>query len=210
ILGNKLILRGSASTGFRAPSLHQIYDQSTQASFVGGTIQLSGLFNNTSKQAFALGIPALKPEKSDNYTVGLGVNPTKNLNITLDYYDIIINNRIVYSSAISSSDPNSTLGMILANAQVAQIQFFINGIKTKTEGLDFVANYRNISLGSGKLGVNLAGNYTLNNEIIGNPNNPKAIADAGASILSTQIRSLLTESRPKYKVVLGFDYNVNK
>ena len=210
ILGNKLILRGSASTGFRAPSLHQIYDQSTQASFVGGTIQLSGLFNNTSKQAFALGIPALKPEKSDNYTVGLGINPIKNLSITLDYYDIIINNRIVYSSAISSNNPTSTLGMILANAQVAQIQFFINGIKTRTEGLDFVANYRNIHLGSGKLGINLAGNYTLNNEIIGNPKNPKAIADAGASILSTQIRSLLTESRPKYKAVLGLEYNINK
>ena len=134
------MIRGSASTGFRAPTLHQIYDQSTQASFVGGTIQLSGLFNNKSKQAFALGIPPLKPEKSDNYTVGLGINPVKNLSITFDYYDIIIKDRIVYSSAISSNDPTSTLGMILANAQVAQIQFFINGIKTRTEGLDFVAN----------------------------------------------------------------------
>ena len=100
--------------------------------------------------------------------------------------------------------------MILANAQVAQIQFFINGIKTRTEGLDFVANYKNINLGSGRLGINLAGNYTLANEIIGSPNNPKAIADAGSSILSTQIKSLLTESRPQYKAVLGFDYNVNK
>ena len=210
ILGDKLVLRGSASTGFRAPTLHQIYDQSTQASFVGGTIQLSGLFNNKSKQALALGIPALKPEKSNNYTVGLGLNPTKHLSITFDYYDIIIKDRIVYSSAISSSDPNSTLGMILANAQVAQIQFFINGIKTRTEGLDFVANYRNINLGTGKLAINLAGNYTLSNDIIGNPNNPKAIADAGASILSTQIKSLLTESRPKYKAILGFDYDIKK
>jgi iron complex outermembrane receptor protein len=210
IAGNKLVLRGSVSTGFRAPTLHQIYDQSTQASFVGGTIQLSGLFNNKSKQAFALGIPALKPEKSNNYTVGLGINPMKNLNITLDYYDIVINDRIVYSSAISSSDPTSALGIILANAQVAQIQFFINGIKTRTEGLDFVANYRNIMLGSGNLGINLAGNYTLANKIIGDPNNPPAIASAGASILSTQIKSLLTESRPKYKAVLGFDYNIKK
>lgn len=210
IVGDKLVLRGSVSTGFRAPSLQQIYDQSTQASFVGGTIQLSGLFNNTSKQAFALGIPALKPEKSNNYTVGLGINPLKNLTITLDYYDIIINNRIVYSSAISSSDSTSELFKILQAADVAQIQFFINGVKTRTEGLDFVANYRNISLGSGKLGINLAGNYTLSNEIIGSPNNPKPVADAGSSILSTQIRSLLTESRPKYKAILGFDYYLNK
>lgn len=210
IAGNKLVIRGSASTGFRAPTLHQIYAQSTQASFVGGTIQLSGLFNNRSKQAFALGIPLLKPEKSENYTVGLGLNPNKKINITIDYYNIIIKDRIVYSSAISSNDPTSTLGMILENAGVKQIQFFINGIKTKTEGIDFVGNYRNVTLGSGKLGINLAGNYTLTNKIIGSPNDPDAIKNGGSTILSTQIRSLLTESRPKYKAVLGFDYFIHQ
>ncbi len=207
---DKVIIRGSASTGFRAPTLHQIYDQSTQASFVGGTIQLSGLFNNRSKQAFALGIPTLKPEKSNNYTVGIGLNPVKNLNITLDYYSILIRDRIVYSSPISSNDPTTTLYNILQAAGVVQIQFFINGIKTETDGLDFVANYRNIHLGNGRFGINLAGNYTTVNKIVGNPNNPKAIADAGANILSTQIKSLLTESRPKYKAVVGFDYFINK
>jgi iron complex outermembrane receptor protein len=210
LAGDKVVLRGSASTGFRAPSLQQIYDQSTQASFVGGTIQLSGLFNNKSKQAFALGIPSLKAEKSNNYTIGVGLTPVKNLSITLDYYSILIKDRIVYSSPISSNDSTTALFQILKNAGVVQIQFFINGIKTETDGLDFVANYKNIDLGTGKLGVNLAGNYTLVNKIVGNPNNPKAIADAGANILSAQIRSLLTESRPKYKAVLGFDYNVNK
>ena len=52
--------------------------------------------------------------------------------------------------------------------------------------------------------------YTLKNEIIGSPNNPKPVEDAGADILSAQIRSLLTESRPKYKAVLGFDYLIKK
>ncbi len=210
IPGDKVVIRGSVSSGFRAPTLHQIFAQSTQASFVAGTIQLSGLFNNRSKQAFALGIPLLKPEKSDNFTVGLGLNPTKNLSITLDFYNITIKDRIVYSSAISSSNPNSTLGRILANAGIKQIQFFINGIKTRTNGIDFVANYKNIVLGNGKLGLNLAGNYTLNNEILGSPNDPAPIKADGSTILSTQIKSLLTESRPKYKVVLGADYHIKK
>ncbi|MEO6220553.1 MAG: TonB-dependent receptor, partial [Ginsengibacter sp.] len=210
IANDKVVIRASASTGFRAPTLHQIYAQSTQASFVGGTIQLSGLFNNRSRQAFALGIPKLKPEKSNNYTIGLGLNPVNNLSITLDYYSINIKDRIVYSSPISSTDPTTALYDILQAAGVVQIQFFINGIETRTEGLDFVANYKNINLGNGRLGVNLAGNYTLVNKIVGNPNNPKAIADAGANILSIQIRSLLTESRPKYKAVLGLDYFINK
>ncbi len=207
---DRIILRGSVSSGFRAPSLQQIYQQSTQASFVGGTIQLSGLFNNISKQAFLLGIPKLKAEKSTNITLGLGLKPIENLNITLDYYSINIKDRIVYSSSITTNNSTTALFAILQTAGVKTVQFFINGIETTTQGLDFVANYRNIALGKGKLGLNLAGNYTLSNKIIGSPNEPAAIKSAGSSILSVQIKSLLTESRPKTKVILGADYSNNK
>lgn len=210
LAGDNLVIRGSVSTGFRAPTLHQIYDQSTQASFSGGLIQTSGLFNNNSKQAFLLGIPKLKPEKSTNFSIGLGAKPTKNLSLTLDYYDITIKDRVVYSSSISSDDPTTTLYKILKAADVVSVQFFINGIKTHTSGLDFVGSYRNITLGKGKLGINLAGNYAIKNEIVGNPKTPKAISDAGSTILNAQIISLLTESRPKYKAVLGFDYAIKK
>lgn len=210
LANDKIIVRASASTGFRAPTLHQIYAQSVQAAFVGGTIQLSGLFNNRSSQARALGIPALKPERSTNYTVGLALNPTPNLNITLDYYRINIQDRIVYSSSISSSNPATALGQILSQAGVSTVQFFINGIETTNAGLDYVVSYRNILLGRGKLGLNVAGNATLQNEIVGAPATPKAIADAGSSILNTQIRSLLTESRPRYKVIFGADYAIGK
>lgn len=209
--GDKFVLRGSASSGFRAPTLHQIYNTSTQASFVAGTIQLSGLFNNNSKQAFLLGVPNLKPEKSTNFTLGIGLTPSKNVSITLDYYGITIKDRIVYSSAISSSDPSTTLYQILQAAGVVQAQFFINGIKTNTQGLDFVGNYRNIRLGgSGKLAINVAANYTFQNEIKGSPKDPDAVKAAGATILSTQIRSLLQKSRPLYKGIVGFDLNVKK
>ncbi len=222
IAESKAVIRASASSGFRAPTLHQIYAQSTQASFAGGTIVLSGLFNNRSKQAFALGVPLLTPEKSNNFTVGLGFTPTKNLTVTLDYYNITIKDRIVYSSSINSNDkllanPTTELGRILkgnavgaGNFDLASVQFFINGVKTKTSGIDVVANYKNIALGSGKLGINLAGNFTTNNEIAGVPNDPAAIKSAGASILSRQIISLLEEGRPRYKAVLGFDYRLNK
>jgi len=210
IIEDKLVLRGSISTGFRAPTLHQIYAQSTQASFAGGTIVLSGLFNNNSKEAFALGIPKLKPEKSNNVTVGVGLNPTENFSLTLDYYDITISDRIVYSSSITTSDTTSTLGQILAAGNLTSVQFFINGIKTKTSGLDFVANYKNINLGRGRLGLNLAGNINLVNKIVGSPNDPDVIKSAGATILNKQVTSLLTEGRPKYKTILGFDYSVSK
>jgi iron complex outermembrane receptor protein len=103
---------------------------------------------------------------------------------------------------------------VLDNIQKAgalkSVQFFINGIKTHTQGLDFVASYKNIELGTGKLGVNLAGNYVLVNDIIGSPNDPSLITAAGATILNTQVKSLLTEGRPKYKTILGLDYATSK
>ena len=219
---DKVVLRGSISTGFRAPTLHQIYAQSVQASFAGGTIQLSGLFNNRSAQARALGIPNLKPESSTNISFGLGFNPTKNLSVTVDYYNIRVTDRIVYSSSINTNDkrlavPTTDLGRILKGASVgkdnfdlASVQFFTNGIETVNSGLDYVISYRNIDLGMGKLGVSLAGNFVLDNSIVGSPTTPKAIADAGSSILNTQIRSLLTDSRPRYKSILSFNYAVKK
>ena len=222
LAGDKVVIRGSASSGFRAPSLHQIYAQSVQAAFAGGTIQLSGLFNNRSKQARALGIPNLTPEKSTNITLGVGLNPSKNLSISLDYFSINVKYRIVYSSSITTNDrllakPATELGRILKgtaigkdNFDLKSVQFFVNGIETNTSGLDYVVSYRNIDLGSGKLNLNLAGNFILNNEIVGAPTEPKPIKDAGSSILNTQIRSLLTESRPNYKSILGLDYSVGK
>ena len=207
---DKVVLRGSASTGFRAPTLHQIYSQSIQASFVGGTIQSSGLYNNRSSQARLLGIPKLRPEKSTNYTIGVAVNPTKNFSVTLDYYSIGVKDRVVYSSSIATSDKTTELYKILQSANVATVQFFINGINTQNSGLDYVISYRNIELGSGKLGINLAGNLVLQNEIVGTPTEPEAIKSAKSSILNTQIKSLLTESRPRYKSILGFDYHIGK
>jgi iron complex outermembrane recepter protein len=219
---DKVVIRGSASTGFRAPSLHQIYAQSVQASFVGGFIQLSGLFNNRSQQAKALGIPTLTPEKSTNITFGIGLNPNKNFSFSLDYFGINVKDRIVYSSSITSADrklavPTTELGKILKGASVGKdnfdlssVQFFVNGIETNTNGLDYVLSYRNIELGSGKLALNLAGNFILKNEIVGAPTEPGPVKAAGSSILNTQIRSLLTESRPKYKSILGLDYTIGK
>jgi iron complex outermembrane recepter protein len=222
IAGDKAVIRASASTGFRAPTLHQIYAQSVQAAFAGGTIQLSGLFNNRSAQAKQLGIPKLRPETSKNFTLGVALNPAKNFSVSLDYFTIGVEDRIVYSSSITTADkdlavPTTDLGKILkgtavgaGNYDLKSVQFFINGIETRTSGIDYVLNYKGIELGKGKLAVNLAGNFMLENKIIGTPAEPAAIKAAGSSILNTQIKSLLTESRPKYKAILGFDYQVNK
>ncbi len=215
-ISDKVIIRGSASTGFRAPSLHQINLQIAQASFVPGQgIQIKGIVNNRSAQAKLLGVPTLKPEKSTNLTLGLGLNPTKNLSITLDYYYIKLKDRIILSSEIDGSGlpPSSPLKQILDNNGIVAVSFFTNGINTLTSGLDFVGGYRNIVLGKGKLNLNLAGNYQFQSELDGglaSVQNPTLIKNAGKSVFDFTQENLLLTSRPEFKIILGGDYYIGK
>lgn len=207
---DKFVFRTSFSTGFRAPTLHQIFAQSTQLNYIAGTISINGLYKNQSKQAKALGIPNLKPENSTNFSAGIGLKPIKDLSITVDFYTIQIEDRIVYSSNITTNNQSTQLYKILQANNIKGMTFFINAIETYTSGIDIVLNYKKNNLGKGTGSINLAANYQLKNELIGKPTLPPIIASAGATILSTQIKSLLTESRPKYKLNLGLDYAIKK
>jgi iron complex outermembrane receptor protein len=229
LLDNKLTVRASYSTGFRAPQLHQIYLQIAQQSFVPGEgIQTKGIFNNASPQAKLLGVEQLQPEESTNLTVGFGLKPSDNFNITLDYYNIAVDNRIILGSEISGTgDPNNALDQVLSSNGIVAASFWTNGINTRTSGIDFVGSYRNVMLGKGKLGFNLAANYVIFNGLEGaksvsdyeagditKPNgnviNPRIIASAGKSVFDFTQDALLFTSRPKYKAILGIDYSLNK
>ena len=209
---DRVTLRASFSTGFRAPSLHQVYTQKAQYSFVPGQgIQVSGLANNVSPQIRLLQIPSLDAEKSTNATVGLGINVTENFSITADYYNIQVEDRIVLSNEISKSgDPTNPLDQILADNGIVSLSFFTNAIDTKTSGIDLVANYKNVPLGSGQLAFNLAGNYTIENERDGAVKNPAIIEAADQSVIDATQEALIFTSRPKYKAILGIEYAVNK
>ncbi len=188
-LDDKITLRGSVSTGFRAPTLHQIYTQKAQYSFVAGQgIQLSGIINNVSPQARILGIPSLKAENSTNITIGIGAKPTKNFNFTIDYYNIKVEDRIVLGDR--------------QDTQFGNVAWFSNSFDSRTAGLDFVANYNNLEIGSGKLGFNLSGNITLQNERISDVRK----GDSFGPILD----ALTFTSRPNTKWILGANYEVGK
>jgi iron complex outermembrane receptor protein len=210
---DKWTLRSSISTGFRAPSMAQTNLQLAQASFVPGKgIQTKGIVNNNSPQAFLLGVPKLKAEKSLNFTAGLGFNPNKNFSATLDFYSIRVDDRIILSSEIAAgSGPQAAaLNKILNDNGIVAVSFFVNGLNTITQGLDLVANYKNVAVGEGKLSFNFAGNYTLKNEKIGEALTPSLIKSAGQSIIDATQEALLLTSRPLYKGILGLDYVIGK
>lgn len=198
-IADSFTLRGSVSTGFRAPTLHQQYLQLTQASFVGGDIVNTGLANNYSKEARLLGVPRLKAEKANNLSFGFGFNPNSNLSLTIDYYQIRIKDRIIYSNEVSDS---------IQGVKIDNISFFVNAAETKTSGIDIVASYRNLPLGQGRLAINLAGNYTIENELVGGYQSLNT--NFGYDIYNQTQESLLTTSRPKSKFILGFDYALGK
>jgi iron complex outermembrane recepter protein len=235
LMDDKVIVRGSFSTGFRAPTLHQINQQIAQASFVPGQgIQIKGIVNNRSSQAKLLGIPTLKAEKSQNIALGLGFNPTKNLSISVDYYNIGVKDRIVLGSEINGvptkddkgnalvlSEGQKKLNNVLTSNGIVAVSFFTNALSTTTSGLDVVANYRGIELGSGKMNVSLAANYQIANKldvtsdkdvdgVKDGINNPTLIAAAGKSVFDKTQEALLLSSRPKMKAILGLDYTVGK
>ncbi len=195
-IGETFTIRGAVSSGFRAPTLHQQYLSLSQASFAGGDIVITGLANNFSREARLLGVPRLKAEKSQNVSFGFGFNPNRNLSITADYYSINITDRVVYGSEVS-------------NAFVNNISFFVNAAETKTTGIDLVASYRNVDLGSTKLSFNLAGNMRLKNDLVGGW---EAVNDkiGGLTIYNQTSESLLTTSRPKFKYILGIDITKGK
>ncbi len=199
-------LRSSMSSGFRAPSLHQIYTSKKQYSFSGGQIQVSGIANNVSPEAKLLGVPALKPEKSTSFTFGLGIKPDRNTSATIDYYRIDLKDRIILGKEIKpTGDANQELDKILNKAGIVNLSFFTNALDSTTSGIDYVFNHRNMSLGDGKLAINWSGNYSLENERVGAVKNVAAVAAAKQSVLDVTQEALMFTSRPKFKSILGFE-----
>jgi iron complex outermembrane receptor protein len=207
---DKVTLRASASTGFRAPLLHQIYTQKAQYSFIPGQgIQVGGLINNVSREARLLGLPSLKPEKSTNITVGIGVRPNNNFSFTLDYYNIAVKDRVILSTEVGATDAgNTALDDLLAANNLSDLSFFVNAMDTRTSGLDFVANYRGVQAGAGSLAFSLSGNYTLQNEREGAIRNPALIEASGQTVSNATQEALFFTSRPLFKGILGIDYKV--
>ena len=210
-MDDKVTLRTSLSTGFRAPSLHQIYTQKSQYSFVAGQgIQVSGLINNVSPQARLLDIDKLKAEKSKNFTLGMGFKPTDNFSATVDFYNITVDDRIVLGDEMTDVTRDGK--------NLGTLSFFSNALDTRTSGLDVVLSYKNIKLGTGSLGLNLSGNSTFKNEkrndvplFLVNDGSTTPTGDPiFAPIIDNTQERLLFTSRPKTKWILGTTYDIGK
>ena len=137
---DKVALRGTVSTGFRAPSLQQQYFQSTSTNFIGGVPYDIVTFRVDNPAALALGSEPLKAEESTNYSLGLVLQPIDSLYITIDGYQIGVDDRITLSENLTSTAVRNYLN---ANGfpGVGGGRYFTNAIDTTTTGVDIIGTY---------------------------------------------------------------------
>jgi iron complex outermembrane receptor protein len=178
-LANNINLRGAVSTGFRAPSLHQIYFNSTATQFVGGVPFEVGTFSNDSQAAKLLGIPQLKQEESKSVSIGFTAKiPDAKITLTADAYFVRINNRVVLTDQFSrpggtpvAGTPNAILNGLFDTAGATAATFFANAIDTESKGIDLVISHK----------VNLGEVVTLKSDLSGTISNTHKVGDTHAS-----------------------------
>ena len=211
-------LRGSVSTGFRAPSLHQQFFNTVITDFVDGIPLQAGIFRNDSEVAKLLGIPKLTEEKSRNFGVGITLSPAKNFSISVDAYRVLVDDRIVLTGDLGYSpygDPIPEVQAIFNNVGANSGRFFVNGVNTQTDGLDIVATYNVLLNESSKLDFSLAANLNKTQVVGGIQNIPTILNQQQETYFyetyfSSKERSLIETNAPRSKVNFTINYNVNK
>ena len=204
-LTDSLAVRGSLSSGFRAPSLAQQYFTSTASVVSGGNVVLTGTYPATSPVAATLGASALEPETSTSQTLGVVFHKGP-FELTVDGYNIRIANRIVLSENISAGFSPQTAAL-LAPYGVSAARFFLNGVTSDTTGVDLVANYRIPTDHLGRFNLQLALNNT-NTTIDKYPSTNVLSSLSPAPALFARIRQyILTNSSPETKGTFAVDWN---
>ena len=210
-----IAVRASASTGFRAPSLQQQFYAAQATNFTGGQLLDTVTLPVDNPVALALGSSPLDAERSMSLSAGLVVSAIPRLNVTIDAYQVKIDDRILVTENLGAFGTDAQKAAVLAILSaagfpsVAAARFFVNGVDTRTRGLDLVATYRVPMADLGRL--NLTGGFNLNKtKITRNAAVPGALATIPGLVLFSRLESLrLTHGQPRSKINASADYEHN-
>lgn len=214
-LMKQVAVRAAGSTGFRAPSLQQLYFNNISTQFKvdaddidndGNTEELValevGTFRNDSDAARALGIPELKEEIAFNVSGGFVLKPVEKMWFTVDGFLIQIDDRIVLSGSFSA---DKVAGLAAAGASSAQV--FTNVAQTRTQGVDVAAGYL-LAFDNESL-LNLRAAITwADTEVIGDVDAPEILIGLEDTLFPSQERSMIEEWQPNTRINLSADYIV--
>ena len=201
-------LRGAVQNGFRAPSLQQQSFTSTSTNFVNGIPYEITTFTPNDPVAVALGAKPLKAEKSTNFSLG-AVMRFAPVSLTVDAYRINVRDRIVLSENLLSAAVRNYIvsqGFI----GVGGGRFFINGVDTKTEGVDIVASMPWNAGAAGRFDFTLAGNFN-HTDVTKVPTTAQLAALDPAPVLFDRVNVLtLEKGQPKNKITASANWKLNQ
>ena len=203
----RFIVRGSLATGFRAPSLGQSFFSSTATNFLNvpgqGLVPFESLtLPVNSAAAQVLGAQDLKPENSTHASAGIAVTPVPGFDVTVDYYHIDIDDRIVLSGNFTGPLITELLAPFGANSA----RFFTNAIDTRTRGVDITASYRTPRTSAGDL--RLYGSYNnTRTRINGAIATPPQLAGFEQVLFDRIERRRLECGQPQDSIRTGADWN---
>ncbi len=205
-----LTLRGAINTGFRAPSLHQVYYNKVSSDFNDNNrlVQI-GTFNNNSRPAELLSIPDLKEETSTNYSIGFTLQPSQNITLTADFYQINVKDRIILTSEFNVGDLPADIANEFRDLGVQAANFFTNAIDTRTRGADIVATYNQPFANGSRLNISLGGN--LNEvEIRGAVQTSPQLQQQSNLYLQPWDRLELEDGDPQTKFTATVQYDIGR
>lgn len=201
---DQFAIRATANTGFRAPSVQQIYFTNISTLFVNRNGELvpeqSGTFNNISPVAQALQLGALQPEESQSLSFGLVWSGDDGLSVTVDAFQIDIDDRIILSSSLIPSD-SPAVAAALAAAGADNARFFINAVDTSSRGVDVVAT-QEFDVGSSLLKTQLA--YGYNKTEVDGVNLPTILDGLEDKLFDNVEQTRMTRSVPRHSGSLSF------
>jgi len=210
-------VRGTISTGFRAPTLGEEFYSATNVSPISATVQLPA----NSAAAKVLGLPNLKPEVSTNYSVGIVAHPLADLSVTVDAYSIALGDRITASSTVNSAggaintplvnDAIAAHGNILdPTATQNGVSAFLNGLSTLTQGVDLTMNYPTDFGDMGLIDWTLAANYnTTALSRIAPPPARLTASNPGATFFNPGFLFNFVHSAPQERVGLTANWSLD-
>ena len=191
-------VRGSFGTGFHAPSPGQSNVSIVTTSFNNGTAFQAGTYPVSSAPAQYYGAKPLTPEKSTNYGLGFILEPVQNMTVTVDAYQINLRNRIGLTSPfIVNATALAAQPALQAVGLDGQVQYFTNGFKTRTRGIDVVGTYR-ATVSDAQLNFSLAYNY----------NNTK-VTDFDSQIIGDAQLIDAENLAPKHRVVFNAGWTLD-
>jgi iron complex outermembrane receptor protein len=206
----RLTLRAAGSTGFRAPGLGQSHFSHVTTNVIGGVVTDVLVAPVDAPAARLFGSKPLREETSVNMSAGVVFSPADNFTVTVDVFRVRINDRILLGATF---DDSVTLALLAANGfnDVGGIQYFTNGLDTRTQGLDLTASLR-APAGAGAFDFTGAVNYT-NNKILRVDPLP-AVLDTTPTTETGIIDSVtyigITEERPDWRATLTTQYSAGR